>query len=354
MRPVSRRYHAPLALVLSALALAPAAFAQPRDEAAQSAARTLGLAALELYDKGDYPRALEKFEQAYLVYKAPTLGLGSARCLVKLGKLVAASERYNEVARTDLGAAATPAFRQARQEAEREGAELAAKLPKLTLMVEGASPEEVIVTLDGRAIEVSSLGAPLPVDPGSHRAEVRRGATRVAGEATVAEGEGKTIMLVFPAETPKVAPSAGGASSIGPSDDSGAARRTLAWVAIGAGAAGLVVGGVLTGLTASKKGFLDGEGGCLDGRCPPGTEADVDAYNAFRIGSTVGFVVGAASGAVGITLLLTAPSANNAKTANNASNAKSANANANANAPSAGAWTGIALTPSSISLRGAF
>lgn len=113
---MSRRHPTPLAVLLAALALAPPAFAQPPDEAAQSAARTLGLAALTLYDQGDYPRALEKFEQAYLVYKAPTLGLGAARCLVKLGKLVAASERYSEVARTELDPSATIAFRQAKED----------------------------------------------------------------------------------------------------------------------------------------------------------------------------------------------------------------------------------------------
>lgn len=341
-----------MGLVLAALVLAPAAFAQAPDEAAQSAARTLGLAALVLYDKGDYPRALEKFEQAYLVYKAPTLGLGSARCLVKLGRLVAASERYNEVARIELDPSASIAFRQAKQEAELEGKELEAKLPKLTLVVEGASPDEISVTLDGRPIDTSSLGAPLPVDPGVHKAEVRRGATKVAGEATVAEGEGKTMILLLPAEKPKSA-SSGGNSSTPPaaSGDSGASRRTLAWVAIGAGAAGLIAGSVMTGLTASKKSYLDGEGGCQDGRCPPGTEGDVDAYNALRIGSTIGFVVGAASGALGVTLLLTAPSSKAANTT--AANTTAANTK-NTNTKNAGAWAGVTLSPSAITLRGAF
>lgn len=341
---MSRRHHTPLAVLLAALALAPPAFAQPPDEAAQSAARTLGLAALTLYDQGDYPRALEKFEQAYLVYKAPTLGLGAARCLVKLGKLVAASERYSEVARTELDPSATIAFRQAKEDAEREGAELAAKVPKLTLRVEGASPEEISVTLDGRPIDASSLGSPLPVDPGAHKAEVRRGAAKATGEATLAEGEGKTIVLVLPVEKPATAPSANGpAPSPNAAGDQGFPRRTIAWIAIGAGAAGLIAGGVMTGLTAGKKSYLDGEGGCNDGRCPPGTEADVDAYNALRIGSTIGFVVGAASGALGVTLLLTAPSVDK-KTANTK----------NQSAAYGGAWAGVTLSPSAISVRGAF
>jgi hypothetical protein len=330
---MSRLPNAPLVLVLAALALAPPAFAQPRDEAAQSAARTLGLAALELYDKGDYPGALEKFEQAYLVYKAPTLGVGSARCLVKLGKFVAASERYREVAQADLGADATPAFRQAKQDAEREGEELAVRIPKLTLAIEGASADEVTVTLDGRPIDATSLGGALPIDPGWHRAEARRGAAKAAGEVTIAEGEAKSLVLRLPIEKPaRPVPPEGGAHA-DDSGDAGATRRTLGWVAVGVGAAGLVAGGVMTGLTASKKGFLDGKGGCQAGRCPAGTEADVATYNALRVGTTIGFVVGAASGALGVTLLLTAPSRRGS---------------------SAGAWTGIAIAPSSIGVRGAF
>src|SRR5690348_3099545 len=103
--PMSGRLVISIAIALGALVIAPGAGAQQNvDQATSDAARTLGRAGLDLFDKGDLTGALAKFEQAYSLYKAPTLGLLSARCLAKVGRLHDAYDRYREVASLDLGA----------------------------------------------------------------------------------------------------------------------------------------------------------------------------------------------------------------------------------------------------------
>src|SRR5262245_33156887 len=67
------------------------------DAATLEAARALGRAGLDLFDKGDCPAALDKLLPAYALYKAPTLGLAAARCEVKLGRLASAEQTYREV-----------------------------------------------------------------------------------------------------------------------------------------------------------------------------------------------------------------------------------------------------------------
>ena len=83
----------------------------------KSAARKLGNEAQKLFDAGDYEAALEKFNLADSLVSAPTLGLRAARCLVKLGRLVEASERYLEVTRMHLDRSAPMVMRKAQVEA---------------------------------------------------------------------------------------------------------------------------------------------------------------------------------------------------------------------------------------------
>src|SRR4051812_29141942 len=89
---------AALPLLLLASAARPAA-AQEVDDATRAAARKLGYVGVQAYDAKDYATATDKLEKAFRLYQAPSLGLWSARALVKSGKLVEAQERYLKVTR---------------------------------------------------------------------------------------------------------------------------------------------------------------------------------------------------------------------------------------------------------------
>ncbi|HEY4159182.1 MAG TPA: tetratricopeptide repeat protein, partial [Polyangiaceae bacterium] len=80
--------------VLATVGLPQIAHAQAVDDATRSAARNLASAGVQAYQANDYPAARDKLERAYQVLRAPSLGLWSARALVKVGALVEAGERY--------------------------------------------------------------------------------------------------------------------------------------------------------------------------------------------------------------------------------------------------------------------
>ncbi|RYE93172.1 MAG: hypothetical protein EOO75_04975 [Myxococcales bacterium] len=88
------------------------------------------------------------------------------------------------------------------------------------------------------------------------------------------------------------------------SSDSGgpSGLRTASWAAFGVGATGLLVGLVSGGVMLSKKSTLDDE--CVANRCGPAQEGDLSGFRSARTVSWVGWSVGLAGAATGLTLWL--------------------------------------------------
>ena len=303
------------------LGLLPATAWGQFSDAERSVARDLGNEGIDLYEKGRYPDALQRLERAYAVLKAPTLALWLARALEKNGKLVEAAERYREVIRTPLASDAPRVFIEAQASAKAEQAKLGPRIPTVTVVLEGAKANEVGVSIDGTPVKSALVGLPFPLNPGTHAIEGNRAGTTAAESVTFAEGEKKSVALRFGGASTGAMPPRGGettpppvggdpAGPAGPVADQGAEdgslQRTLGWVGLGVGGAGLVFGGVTGLMVLSKKSALD-DGDCLDGACGPSERSQVESYNSMRTLSTVGFVVGGVGLAAGATLLLTAP-----------------------------------------------
>jgi tetratricopeptide (TPR) repeat protein len=301
--------------------LAPALAAAQPDRATQDAARTLGRAGLELYDKGRWAAALEKFSRAYALYKAPTLGLMAARCEERLGRLAAAEQLYRDVMEIELDRTASVAFRDAKASAVREHGALLPRVPKLSLMLEprdgaqgdggplalpGAPMPAASVTIDGAPVPAGALEKPQLLEVGSHKIEAVRGSARVVEGVTLREGDHRRLVLRLDPERPAEARAVVNKDATEPQSPGGL-QRGLGFAAIGAGAAGLTAGAILAGLAAAKRGDLD-DGGCADTVCPTSLQDDVDAYNTLRTGSGIGLITGAVVLAAGGILLWTAPS----------------------------------------------
>jgi hypothetical protein len=253
-----------------------AAYRAGKSKAPQAAARA------------HFEEAAKKLSRAYEVLKAPTVGLWLARAQVELGQLVKAFEQYRQVQGLPRkGSEEQQAMQQqAQDEAAREAEQLLARIPKLQIDLEGASPSEVSVAVDGVALPAKELAAPRLVDPGPHSVMARFGARVATQVATLAEGETRRIAIKF-------------------DQLSGwfCTRRIPACTALGLGAAGLVVGSVTGLLALSKQNSLD-DAGCDGHRCPPSQADGVNQLNTLRSVSTVGFVVGAVGVAAGGALLL--------------------------------------------------
>jgi hypothetical protein len=87
-------------------------------------------------------------------------------------------------------------------------------------------------------------------------------------------------------------------------------HKTLAWIAIGVGGAGLATGVVAGFMMLDKKKKLDEQ--CVEQgtlmACPAAAQGDLDAYRSTKTISWIGYGVGLAGLGTGLLLMLTAPS----------------------------------------------
>jgi hypothetical protein len=309
--------HILVAVVLTSLS------ASAESSSTLSSARELAKLGLQAYDAGKYQEAAEKLANAYRVVRVPTLAVIQARALVKLGKWVSASELYLEAMHIPKDKSWQSIQTDAQREAEMERAELLPRIPRIKIALQGATDGEVAVAVDGTTIPTALLSAEQMLDPGTRIVRGTRGTEIVTQNITVKAGERTTVTLRFaeggmpapPAvatpNQPKNAEPATPPRSGEPGTrrTGGNTQKTLGWIGIGLGGAGLVAGGV-TGIVAlSKRSTLRDSGSCSSDmkHCDPELGTTVNAYNTMRTVSAVGFFAGGILAAAGVTLLLTSP-----------------------------------------------
>lgn len=287
-----------LFFAIAAILLAAPAGAQPADPATRQAARKIAEEGLKLYGQGDYKGALEKFNLADSLVPATTLGLQAARSLVKLGRLVEASERYLEVMRAKLDKTALPVHKKAQLDALKERDELLVRIPTVEIRVEGPLGEGKVM-VDGVDVPPALFGQKRPIDPGKHTIVAKRPDTSVTREVMVGEGDTALAILRLPPLPPPAV--------VKPVKSPAVERQELwATVAFGVGAGGLLAGAV-NGIVALKlQGDLR-EGCDKEGICPPTQHGKVDLFRLETTASTIGFILGLAGAGAGVTLLLTMP-----------------------------------------------
>ena len=288
MRPLLHLF----VVVVLALAFLPGS-AGAQSDADKTTARALAEEGHAALDAKDYATAADRFKRAEKLYHAPTLLVGLARAYVGLGKYVEAKESYNLVIREKLRDDASDAFKQAAEDAQNEIVGLDAKIGWVTISVEG--PEEPKVMVDDAEISVASLGVKRAVNPGPHVVKASADGFN-PGEAkfNAEAGSSQEVTLRLVADPDAVV---GGDGA-----DSGATLRLVGFVAIGVGAAGLIVGGITGGLAMGKHGEL--EDNCPGGQCPPDQQDNLDSFHTLGTVSTVGFIAGGVLAAAGIVLVV--------------------------------------------------
>jgi hypothetical protein len=211
------------------------------------------------------------------------------------------------------------------EDARRYLEEITATLGRLPLTL---SPEGTSLAIDGRPLVVDPSdpttvvagiaapgeGAPLPtgvaallIDPGAHVIVLsRKGSPDHVIRKSVDRGaRGPAWELFLPEVEPDVpAPRAaapGRAGGIRDQAPSPTPDRTLAYVALGAGALGAITGSVFGVLALNE--YDDLEAACPRRRCSPLYEDDLDRLELHANLATLGFIVAGAGGALGLTLL---------------------------------------------------
>jgi hypothetical protein len=252
----------------------------------REAARAMADQGADAFARGDFERAHERLQRAFMLIQAPTIALLDARALVKLGRLVEARAAYRRAIEAPVDDASPPAFRDAVAQAQSEARSLERRLAWVTFRVRDAPADASLqVRLDGGEIPPHQWGAPVAVDPGAHG--VRLDVDSAPGPVRrleLREGESRTVELE--------APSRGGLS------------RGLTVAGFGLGGAGLLTGVVAGSLALSAR--HDAERRCPARRCVAGSSgaARLDDFRTYRTVSTVGYGVGFAGAALGTVMLL--------------------------------------------------
>jgi hypothetical protein len=292
--------------------LAAPALAQEQPQAENvAAARSLGLQGVKMADAGDCKGAIEKLSRAESLYHAPSILGRLGECQVNVGQIVLGTENLNRVVREQLAPNAPKAFRDAQ---ERAKGVLNAALPKIARLTVKVEPADAApqVTVSGTPIPPALIGVERPTDPGAHEVVVSApGYLAQKSVVTLPEGGMQEISLklekdpsVAMATTPPPAPAEPVVAEPPPAppvDAPAKKSNTLAYVALGVGGAGLVVGGITGFLALGKKNDLTD---CVAERCPSSQRDTLDSARTMATVSTVGFAVGLAGVGAGVILLL--------------------------------------------------
>ena len=287
--------------VLVALAAASIAHAGEPTASDIAAARQLATEGVKLADQNKCDDAVDKLARAEQLYHAPTVLGRLGECQVLLGKLVEGTENLQRVVREPLPSNAPPAFVKARDRAKKMLDVAKPRIAKLVVKVVAPPKTEVELQLDTEPMSSALVGAERPTDPGDHvLVATAVGMKKAEQKFELEESETKTVTITLlpdPDYKPPPPP-----VPIGPKETP-KRDRTLAWVSLGVGVAGVAVGGIFGGLALGKKGSLDGQ--CTANKiCGPSAQSDLDAAQTFATISTVGFIVGGVGVAAAVVLFL--------------------------------------------------
>jgi hypothetical protein len=287
-----------LSVPMLALSFCPrSAFAQDKKEL--SKARALFQRAIELEQAGNYTTALEQFRDVGQVRMTPQVRFHIASCEEKLGRLVTALGGY-ELALAD----AETVGEDFKTEVDTAVTRLRASIPKLVIQ-RGTGADAAEIELDGVALGASSVGVPVPLDPGPHSVNAKApGSLPFSQTVTIAENEQKSVDIEL---TPEPQPETTNPSGPGaqPADLNGKPHpRLIPYVIGGVGVASLIGSGVLFALRQSTLSDLENKCGADRKSCPGSARGEVDNLSLYNTTAQVALGIGVVGVGTAVTLIL--------------------------------------------------
>jgi hypothetical protein len=313
----SRAFSAGLLVFSLMWGAAPHAFAVTDEE--RAAARAAAGQGADAFDAAKWQEAVDLFSRAETLVHSPIHLLFIGRAQLKLGRWVQAYEAFNRIKREGVPAGAPLAVKKAVEEGSAELAQLEPQLPYVAVSVKNPSGE-VEVRMDGTVVPPALLGLMRPVDPGQHQFQASNG--QASSEVVTAEIKPATRQTVElelgAASAPIPAVAATPEPSFAPpppaSDESGtkSGLRIGSYAAFGVGAAGLAVGTVFLLKHLGTKD--DADKICPTRSCPVEKQSeqkakDSDAASQGTL-AVIGYAVGGAGIAAGVTLLILSSGSN--------------------------------------------
>jgi hypothetical protein len=256
-------------LVAALCASTGTAWAQSDEQ--RAGARSLATEGAQAFNEGRFKDAVDLFSKAESLVHAPPHLLFMARAHTKLGQFVKAREAYMKIVKEQLPANAPQAFRDAQVTAEEERKQVEPHIGRLTIKVEGAeAAKDLNVAVDGQPVSTVLLGVPQPMDPGNHTVTATATGLKAAPATVSLKDAGQGVVTIrmesdgsapppvaTPAATPsatsvELAPSGTPPSDLGPGK-SGNGLRIGSYVGFGVGAVGLALGTVFVLKSASNR-----------------------------------------------------------------------------------------------------
>ncbi|MDF3065480.1 MAG: putative rane protein [Polyangiaceae bacterium] len=294
--------------LVAALAVVPRASAQNAG-ADRASAEALFNEGVALVAAKDFAEGCRKFEASQAL--DPTLGteLRLGDCYERLGKTASAWATFKHA----QGVARLKGQPEREELARQRVEALEPQLAYLSIELEGAAPEGLVVERNGSAVPLASLGVAIPVDPGEQQVAARApGYEPWRQNVQIATGPGKSKLRLPALKRSATAPEKPNpAVNLAP-NASFRTQRTAGFVTGAVGVTSLLVASGL-GLYAMKEGDRSKE----DAFCPNDnhngcTQEGVDLRDrarAFGTASTITFIAGAALVTTGVVLYATAPKA---------------------------------------------
>jgi hypothetical protein len=247
---------------------------------------------------GDWAGALTKLEEVAKLKLTAPVRYHIARCKEHLGRY---TEALGEYGLAEFDAQKTDAPELA--EITRAKADLAARMPRLVLVVPGELAGATI-KLDGVELGGKQLSAEFPVNPGPHRLTVKQDARQWDKTFVAKESKLSRVDLSAPADekTPggdvpadaKLKAGEGGGAGVAP------------WIAAGVGVVGLAGAGVFSLMKSSAESDLDST--CRGSVCPDSMRGTKSASDRDGLLAVVSLGVGVAGLGTAAVLWLTAGS----------------------------------------------
>lgn len=245
-----------------------------------------GLAAME---KGRYSNGCPDLAESQRLEPLPGTLFTLATCEDRWGHSATAMAKYSEyLAVYDRIPEARKAVQGERPKLARaQRDKLAVDVPELTLTLAPGVPAGIVVKRDGQMVAAAALGIGLQVDPGEHTVSTEAPGGGIREQRiSIGKGEKKKVTL----EIRDVASALPDASAPASSAGSGpGGRRVATYVIGGVGLAGLVLGGVMGGLTFGKKGIFNQHCGSGIKSSDP-SACDQTGLDAVSSGKTFGLV----------------------------------------------------------------
>lgn len=296
------------------LSLPHSALAQPPDEpslADKETARELFREGDEKFREGDYDAALKAFAAADDIMGVPTTGVERARTLMKLQKLLEATEHLQRIMRIPSEPGENEIQKTARQEAAKMLEEVRSRIPSLRVVVEGDGGADVAMFVDDVEVPPSAHDFPRKVDPGAHEVRVIVPGFRPEERTVTVDEQQEEVLTItltpVDGEAPVVDPWKGG-SEADEGDGAGVnGYAVMMWTGFAFAAAGAIAGTVTGAMSIAKAKDLESADKCDGPKCSQKHIDERDGALPIAHVSTASFAVagvGAAIGTIGLFLYL--------------------------------------------------